>query len=190
MAISRKLLNPEEDVLLSTRTHVKALLLPAVVLILVAGLAGYLSSLPNGSHAGIWRIVIWVLAAALLAWFVVAPFLRWLLTTYTFTTRRLITRTGVLTRRGHDIPLNRISDISYEKGVLDRMLGCGTLVISDASEVGRVELHDIPHVEQAQLTISEQLFRGAGGSPEHPADVRADVRADDRADPRRADDGT
>jgi hypothetical protein len=38
------------------------------------------------------------------------------------------------------------------------MLGCGTLVISDASEQGRVRLPDIPHVEQVQLKISDLLF--------------------------------
>jgi uncharacterized membrane protein YdbT with pleckstrin-like domain len=161
VAISPRLLNEGEHIVLSTRTHVKALILPAVVLILVAALAGYLSSLPDGDQAGTWRWVIWVLTAALLVFFCVKPFLDWLLTTYTFTNRRLITRTGILTRRGHDIPMNRISDISYEKGLIDRIFGCGTLVVSDASEVGRVELKDIPHVEQAQLTVSDELFRGA-----------------------------
>lgn len=161
MVVSRKLLNDGEHVVLSTRTHVKALLLPAVVLILVAGLAGYLSSLPTGDSAEVWRWVIWVIAGALIGWFTVAPFLRWLLTTYTFTSRRLITRTGVFTRRGHDIPLNRISDISYEKSLVDRMFGCGTLVVSDASELGRVELRDIPRVEQAQLAVSDELFHRA-----------------------------
>jgi uncharacterized membrane protein YdbT with pleckstrin-like domain len=170
VALSRKLLNDGEHVVLSTRTHVKALLLPAVVLILVAGLGGYLSSLPNGDHAGVWRLVTWVVAGMFIVWFVVAPFLQWLLTTYTFTSRRLITRTGVLTRRGHDIPLNRISDISYEKSLVDRIFGCGTLVVSDASELGRVELRDIPHVEQAQLTVSDELY--------HRAD-RITPRADD-----------
>ena len=161
MAISPKLLNEGEHIVLSTRTHVKALILPAVVLIVVAGLAGYLSSLPDGDQAGTWRWVIWLVVAAILVWFVVKPFLDWLLTTYTFTNRRLITRTGILTRRGHDIPMNRISDISYEKGLVDRIFGCGTLVVSDASELGRVELRDIPQVEQAQLTVSDELFHGA-----------------------------
>jgi uncharacterized membrane protein YdbT with pleckstrin-like domain len=170
VVLSRKLLNDGEHVILSTRTHVKALLIPAVVLILLAGGAGYLSSLPNGDQAGTWRIVIAVLAAIAIIWFVIAPFLRWLLTTYTFTSRRLITRTGVFTRRGHDIPLNRISDISYETSLVDRFFGCGTLVVSDASELGRVELRDIPHVEQAQLTVSDELF--------HRAD-RATPRSDD-----------
>lgn len=172
MVISRRLLNDGEHVLLSTRTHVKALLLPAVALILVAGFAGYLSSLPSGDHVGIWQAVIWGFAGAFVIAFSVVPFLSWLLTTYTFTTRRLITRTGVLTRRGHDVPLNRISDISYEKSLVDRLFGCGTLVVSDASEHGRVELRDIPNVEQAQLTVSEELYNRAGGGS---------VRADDGA---------
>ena len=161
MAISPKLLNEDEHVVLSTRTHVKALVLPSVVLIVIAGVAGYLSSLPDGDHAGTWRWVLWVITALLLLWFCVKPFLDWLTTTYTFTNRRLITRTGLLTRRGHDIPMNRISDIEYEKGLLDRIFGCGTLIISDASEQGRVQLHDIPNVEQAQLRVSDELFHGA-----------------------------
>ena len=161
VAISPKLLNPGEHVVLSTRTHVKALMLPAVVLIIVAGLAGYLTSLPSGDQAGVWRVVIWVATAGILLWFCVVPFLNWLLTTYTFTDRRLITRTGILTRRGHDIPMNRISDISYEKSLIDRMFGCGTLIVSDASEQGLVPLKDIPHVEAAQLRVSEELFHGA-----------------------------
>jgi membrane protein YdbS with pleckstrin-like domain len=161
VAISPRLLNEGEHIVLSTRTHVKALILPAVVLIVVAAFAGYLSSLPSGDQASVWRWVIWVVTALILVWFVVVPFLNWLLTTYTFTNRRLITRTGILTRRGHDIPMNRISDISYEKGVIDRVFGCGTLVVSDASELGRVELRDIPRVEQAQLRVSDELFHGA-----------------------------
>ena len=161
VAISPRLLNEGEHVVLSTRTHVKVLILPAVVLILVAGLAGYLYAQPSGDHKNSWRWVIVAITALILLWFCVKPFLDWLVTTYTFTNRRLITRTGILTRRGHDIPMNRISDIEYEKGLVDRIFGCGTLVVSDASEQGRVQLHDIPNVEAAQLRVSEELFHGA-----------------------------
>ena len=161
MANSGKLLNEGEHVVLSTRTHVKALALPALVLLVVLGAAGYLSTLPGGAHAGTWRLVIWAFAVALLLAFAVWPFLGWLASTYTVTNRRLITRTGVLTRTGHDIPLNRISDVSYERSLLDRVLGCGSLVISDASEEGRVVLDDIPDVERVQLQISDQLFHGS-----------------------------
>ena len=171
VVISRKLLNEGEHIVLSTRTHVKALMLPAVVLIIIAGLAGYLTSLPSGDSAWIWRLVLWVIAGALIVWFCVKPFLHWLLTTYTFTNRRLITRTGILTRRGHDVPMNRVSDVSYEKGLIDRVFGCGTLVVSDASELGRVELRDIPRIEQVQLSVSDELF--------HHGSDRAQRKLDD-----------
>ena len=162
MVISTKLLNKGERIVLSTRTHVKALFLPVVVLLLVNALAGYLTSLPNGDHAAIWRWVIWVVAALVLLRYVVVPFLHWMFTSYTFTNRRLITRTGILTRTGHDIPMNRISDISYEKDLVDRIFGCGTLIVSDASERGQVMLKDIPRAEEAQLAVSEELFSGSG----------------------------
>jgi uncharacterized membrane protein YdbT with pleckstrin-like domain len=156
--ISRRLLNDDEVVVVSTRTHVKALLVPASVLILVAAVAGYLSTLPSGGPRELLVLLIWAVALLAIGWLVVRPFLGWLTTTYTVTDRRLITRSGILTRRGHDIPLARVSDVAYEHGLLDRMLGCGTLVISDASEQGRVRLHDIPQVEHVHLRISDLLF--------------------------------
>ncbi len=164
MAISKRLLNPGENVVVSTRTHVKALLGPTLILLVVAAVTGYLVSLPSGKAAGLLRIVIGLVALAVVLWTVVMPFLRWLTTTYTITDRRLITRTGILNRRGHDIPIPRINDVSYEHGLVDRIFGCGTLVISDASEHGRVSLPDIPHVEQVHLQISELLF-GHTGTP-------------------------
>lgn len=155
MAISSKLLNEGESVVVSTRTHPKALILPVLVLIVVAGLASYLTSVTD---SGVAHLITWIVAGVLLLWFTVWPFLNWLTSTYTVTNRRLITRHGIITRKGHDIPLNRISDVSYERGVIDRMLGCGTLIISDASEQGRVQLPDVPRVEQTQLKLSGLLF--------------------------------
>ena len=160
MAISGRLLNEGERVVVSTRTHVKALLVPALWLIVVAAVAGYVSTYTGnaGKAQPLLVAVIWLVALVIVVWLVVRPFLTWMTTTYTVTDRRLITRTGVFSRRGHDIPVPRISDVAYEHGLVDRLLGCGTLVISDASEQGRVRLPDIPHVEQVHLAISDLLF--------------------------------
>lgn len=160
MAINPKLLNEGETVVWSTRTHVKALFVPTIVLVVVAGLGGYLSSLPD-SHQQVWWGIIWVVAVVIVLVYCVWPFLKWFTTSYTVTNRRLTTHSGVLNRTGHDIPIGRISDVSYEKGLLDRVFGCGTLVVSDASEQGRVALHDVPHVEQLQLKLSDLLFHGS-----------------------------
>lgn len=156
MAINRHL-NSGESVVFSTRTHPKAIFVPvliAVVLVVAACVGTYYVD----NKYGLWTI--WAVAGVGILWFTLWPVLIWLAATYTVTDRRVLTRTGLFTRRGHDIPLNRISDVSYEKDVLDRILGCGTLVISDASTQGRVALPDVPQVERRQLQISDLLFHG------------------------------
>lgn len=164
MTISAKLLSPGERVIISTRTHWKALVVPVAILLLTCAVAGFvLAVLPSGSaHTALVWVVL-VLAAAVIIWFALRPFLVWLTASYTVTDRRLINRSGVFVRKGRDIPLHRINDVSYERGVLDRMLGCGTLVISDASEQGRSVLPDVPDVEALQLRITDLLF-GDGSS--------------------------
>jgi uncharacterized membrane protein YdbT with pleckstrin-like domain len=158
--ISRKLLSPGEDVVVDVRTHPKALLVPAVTLVLVAAVAGFASSTVHGGSAPVAIAAIWVVALMVVLLWVVRPFLVWMSTTYTVTDRRLITRSGVLARRGHDIPLSRVTELQYEHGIVDRLLGCGTLIVSDAGEQGMVRLSDIPHVEQVHLQISHLLHTG------------------------------
>ncbi|HWU32635.1 MAG TPA: PH domain-containing protein [Marmoricola sp.] len=160
MAINRHL-NPGESVVFSTRTHPKAIALPVVIAVVVVALASVGSYYIHNGYA---VLAVWVVAALLILWFAAWPILEWMNATYTVTDRRVLTRTGVLNGRGHDIPLNRISDVSYEKGIFDRILGCGTLWISDSSREGRVALPDVPHVEQRQLQISDLLFHGSNSA--------------------------
>ncbi|WGL51545.1 PH domain-containing protein [Nocardioides sp. BP30] len=165
MAISSKLLNDGEHVVISTRTHPKALIGPVLALVVLLAI-GVVDQVFTEAHP--LQLVVWVLVLLGIVWFCVRPLLQWLATTYTITNRRLITRRGVLTRRGHDIPLSRISDVEYEMDLIDRMLGCGTLMISDASTDGEVTLSDIPHVETVQRRLNDLLHRPdaatAGGS--------------------------
>ena len=182
--VSRKLLNEGEHVVVSTRTHIKALLVPAIWLIVLAGAAGYASSFPRGNAKPLLLTVIWAIALLALIFLTIKRFLTWLTTSYTVTNRRIITRTGILSRRGHDIPIPRISDVAYEHGLIDRMLGCGTLVISDASERGTVRLPDIPQVEQIHLQISDLVFGHTGG------DFREHGSQDTRTREQPLDDGT
>ena len=154
MAISKDLLNEGETVVVDTRTHPKALLFPIFMLVVLLAI-GTLAQTQVDQKQVHWAV--WALAIIGIVWFVLRPVLIWLTATYTITTRRLITRHGVITRRGHDIPLSRISDVAYEKDLIDRLLGCGTLVISDASTHGQVALPDIPRVEETQRKLNNLL---------------------------------
>jgi uncharacterized membrane protein YdbT with pleckstrin-like domain len=158
VVISSKLLNPGEEIVVSTRTHAKALLLPllTLILLLAVGVAfqRFASDWVDGT---VDDLVVWAVLLVLALWRFGWPLLVWLTGSYTITNRRLITRSGVVTRRGHDIPLSRISDVAYERDLVDRLLGCGTLVISDASTHGQVRIHDIPHVEDTQRRLNQLL---------------------------------
>lgn len=154
MAIDKDLLNPGESIVVSTRTHPKALLLPILALVVLLAIGVAIQVLVDQSTV---TLIGWAVVAVGVVWFVLRPFLIWWTAAYTITTRRLITRHGVITRKGHDIPLSRISDVAYEKDLIDRLLGCGTLVISDASTHGQVALPDIPKIEKVQRDLSDLL---------------------------------
>jgi uncharacterized membrane protein YdbT with pleckstrin-like domain len=172
VAFPSRLLNDGEHVVVHTRTHAKAMLVPALLLIVIAFGTGLLySMLPDqGSARLLVQAVFWGVAALLIVVWVGKPFARWMTTTYTFTNRRFISRSGFVAKKGRTIPLNRISGVDYDIGVVDRVFGCGTLVVTDASESGSVLLHDIPHVERVQLQVSEELHRLSAGGRERADD--------------------
>ena len=142
------------------RTHIKEIipnLIATIVLIVVAVLA-YVY-LPED-----WRpastVAIVAVAVTLFLVIFVWPWFNWLTSTYTITNRRIITRRGVLTKTGHDIPLSRISNVSYERSVLDRMLGCGSLVLQ-TSAAEPLLLDDVPKVERVHVTLTELLLHAS-----------------------------
>lgn len=165
MAISSKLLNEGEHVVVSTRTHPKVLILPLLIFLVLVAVATYLSTVGHGGAAHVMHVVVWILVALAVLWLTVRPIVTWATTTYTFTNRRFLKRSGLVAKEGRTIPLNRISGVDFEMGVVDRIFGCGTLVVSDASTDGRVELEDIPKVEEVQLKVAEELHRLA--EPQH-----------------------
>jgi uncharacterized membrane protein YdbT with pleckstrin-like domain len=136
--------------------HWKTLVAPVIMTFVVVAvlLAGEVL-IPSGNGAAIERLALAVVAIALLMWWLIIPVLAWRTTVYELTTKRMRLRDGVLTRHGRDIPLSRITDVSFRKGVLDRLLGCGTLVVESAGEHGELTLTNIPHVER----VSARLFQ-------------------------------
>lgn len=138
------------------RPHGRALVVPAVVLVLVMGLAGYASSAaPDGPAQGLLRAGIAGLAVLLVARLCVVPFLRWRTTTLTVTDRRVRTRHGVLRSRTREVPLGRIADVVVERSVLQRLTGSGTLLLDTGGERGWIVLRDVPGVVQVAALITD-----------------------------------
>jgi uncharacterized membrane protein YdbT with pleckstrin-like domain len=143
-----------EQSVMIVHPHWKTLVGPiAVAFVVVAALLVAEVLIPGGKAAGIERLAVAAVAIALLMWWLMYPLLRWRTTKYELTTRRMRIREGIIARNGRDIPLSRVTDVSFRKGVLDRLLGCGTLVVESAGEHGEILLTQIPHVEQVQSAL-------------------------------------
>lgn len=154
MAYPEKLLTEGESVVYDMRPHWRVLFFPAVTLVLlVFGTVLLLSWVPSGWGWANW-VVLGGALAALVVW-VVRPVIRWATSQYVITTRRVIVRSGIIARQGRDMPLARVNDVHFNYGVIDRLLGCGDLIVESAGETGRLEIAAVPEVE----VIQREIFR-------------------------------
>ena len=163
MALSQKLLSHDEIVVRHMHTHIKKLL-PAIIVESILVIAAAIGSFYVPENARYWAIAtIWIAVLLLSIPLIVVPWIKWSSTTYTVTTKRVITRTGIFTRTGHDLPLTRISDIQIEKNFDDRFFGCGTLALQTSAD-DPLLLRDVPKVETVQVEISNLLFNDIQGA--------------------------
>ena len=143
-----------EVFVLQLHPHWKTLLRPFFILIVtLAAALALLILLPAGADPPIVRIIIGAIALLLSIVFFAVPIARWRTTSYELTTRRLRLRSGIVSRSGRDFPLIRISDVSFQHGLIDRLLGCGQLIVESAGEHGQLVLNEIPHVQRVQSVL-------------------------------------
>lgn len=156
MAYPRALLSEGEDVVLDLHPHAKALIVPLALVPVIVGLGSFLAAItPAGSAQRPLQLAVLVVVLIALARFSLPPYLRWQSTHYVITNRRIVLRSGILSRSGRDIPLNRVNDVSFEHGLVERMLRTGSLTVESAGERGQLVLTDVPRVERVQRTIYE-----------------------------------
>lgn len=169
-----------EYVVVRLHQHWKTVLRPLLMLaLIVLALLAVLIFAAPVRHAVAGRVLLGVVALIAAIIWCARPLLRWWTTSYELTNRRLRLRAGIVTRRGRDFPLSRISDVSFAQGLLDRLLGCGRLVVESPGEHGQLVLSEIPHVQQVQATLfqlvedeQERLARDLPtheGNGHHPA---------------------
>jgi len=143
-----------EHLVLRLHPHWKTVLRPLLILaVAIVGLLLLLLLVPAARDEAAARFGLAAVALVVVLLFVVIPLLRWRTTTYELTSRRLRLRSGILTRSGRDFPLTRISDVSFEQGLLDRLLGCGRLVVESPGEHGQLVLTEIPRVQSVQAAL-------------------------------------
>ena len=145
----------DERVVLDTRKHVATLVRPFLVATLVvvgALLVGMLLT-PRDNRDLVDS------AVGVIACFFVLRFLwrvwQWRVAKTVVTNRRLFQVSGVLTRKVSSMPLARMTDLTYRRPILGRMLGYGEILVESAgAEQGLARLDHLPRPDEFYRTIT------------------------------------
>lgn len=140
------------------RPHGRALVLPAVVLVLAMGAGGFAAAaVPDGAARGPLRALVLAVLLLVVLRACLVPFLRWRSTTLTVTDRRISTRQGVLRSRTRDVALWRVADVVVERTLLQRAVGSGTLLLDTTGERGSIVVRDVPGVRRVAAELGDLL---------------------------------
>jgi uncharacterized membrane protein YdbT with pleckstrin-like domain len=152
----RKLLNPGEQIAFDLHPHwwyfaplgtlaVAIVAAAVVVTVTLKDATQTYTLLGVAVFAAVWLVVFLVKLA------------EWRTTQFVLTSDRLIVRSGVLSKQGREIPLERINDLSYHQTLFERLVGAGDLVIESAGERGQDMFSRIPHPAHAQQLIYTEM---------------------------------
>ena len=157
MPYPSRLLNDYETVAVDLHPHWWYFAQPVAALI-GSMLLGVLAKI-YADDAGTLRVAVVYFVIALIvasmAW-VVVRYLKWTTTSFVITSDRLIFRTGVVSKMGVEIPLERINTIHFSQKVFERLTGSGDLIIESGGEDGQQRFTDIRRPDQMQKAIHAQ----------------------------------
>ena len=159
MPFPRKYLHESEDIVIDRKPHLWFLVHPvaAFVVTLVLGSLAASKINPRNGHVNGW--ISWasiVLPVLSLLWFV-WTYITWRTTNFVVTTDRLIFRQGVVAKKGKEIPLERINDISFNQTIFERLIGAGDLLIESGGEQGQQRFTDIRKPFEVQNLIYKSI---------------------------------
>jgi uncharacterized membrane protein YdbT with pleckstrin-like domain len=167
-------LHRDERIVLDLHPHWVMMAKAVIALMVTTALGIFLWVSLDGD--GTWETVVaWVgilLIVVSLLWFA-QRWITWYSTNFVVTTDRCIYRSGVISKKGIEIPLERINTVFFEQGLMDRLVRAGTLMIESAGEMGRQTFRDVKNPIMVQNVLYQEMednenrkfdrIRGAGG---------------------------
>ncbi|MDQ1448978.1 MAG: hypothetical protein QOC79_1949, partial [Actinomycetota bacterium] len=148
MPYPQRLLNDGEEVALDLRPHwwyfSRHILtgIPLLILLVLAFKAG---------NTFLWWV--WGVLALLWAGWLGVQYLNWNFTHFVVTNSRVVFRTGVLSKHGVEIPMDRVANINFNQSIWERVIGAGDLEIESAGRDGQSKFDDVWHPDAVQQEI-------------------------------------
>lgn len=158
MAYPDRLLNDGETVRVDLHPHWWFLVAPATAVLVAIGAAlatlVYTSSDSTEQTVAGWASMV---ALGVTSCWLIVRYARWATTNFVITDRRIIFRTGLLSKRGVEIPLDRVQTVHFSQGLLERLVGAGDLLIESGAESGQQHFTDIRQPDRVQRVIHAEL---------------------------------
>lgn len=172
MAYPRELLNEGEEVLLDIHPHWVALAKPGLLVLLGIVIAVLVQLFGPQPIDDVVRII--SLAPLVLAVLVfLVRYVVWRTEEFVITSERLVRRSGVIAKKGLEIPLERVNNIAFNQSVFERLLRSGDLIIESAGEMGRQQLPNIGK----PAAVQNHIYRAIEAQQARDADRMAGRRA-------------
>ena len=156
MAYPKRLLRDGEDIVLDLQPHwwffAKHIAATVALLVALIAIVGFSSG--DVEHV---TLLVWAVFLVVWAGWVALKYFDWRFTHFVLTTERVIFRTGVLAKRGVEIPLGRINNINFNQGVWERMIGAGDLEIESAGRDGQTHFENVQHPDGVQQEIYRMM---------------------------------
>jgi membrane protein YdbS with pleckstrin-like domain len=163
---------PSERRVIRLRRHWTIVAWDAIETVLLLCVLAGLSDIASSS-AWLVQNILWYLALLVLLRFGYTLY-EWWDERFLVTDKRFVLITGVLATRVAMMPLSKVTDLTYERNVLGRMLGYGTIVVESAGQIqafSRIE--HLPQPERIYDAISELVFGDKQSQSERFSMIRA-----------------
>ena len=159
-SVNRYLL-PHERQVITVHQHPAVLIRPIFEVLAGLAIAGWLTTV-FAKNNGTAILIIWIL------WGLV--FLRlaikvaeWGETYFVVTSQRFILATGLLTRKVNMMPLSKVTDMSFQRSTMGRILGYGEFILESAGQDQALNKVDhLPYPEQLYLEVCGLIFKDSG----------------------------
>jgi len=151
-------LHRDEQIVLDLHPH-WIMLAKGVILLVLAIVIGIVLLAWNPTNQSLENVVngaavVMVIVALL---YFLQRWISWISTNFVVTTDRCIYREGIVSKRGIEIPLERINTVFFNQGIIDRMVGAGTLTIESAGEHGVQTFEDVRNPIAVQQELYQQM---------------------------------
>lgn len=158
-----KHLLPHERQVITVRFHPAVLIRPVAEVLGGLALAGLLSTTVAHGN-GTAMLVIWLLWLVLVIRLLIRIY-AWLEDYFVVTSQRLLLATGILTRTVNMMPLAKVTDMSFRRSTMGRILGYGEFVVESAGQDQALRRVDhLPYPEQLYLEVCGLIFKEKGDS--------------------------